>query len=466
MKKNEKKSSKNKHSRRTFINTLGLSTAGLVLNPFKDTTFAAPQPNETEFLAQVAITETDNYERVNIRQRVAHLFESLGGISDIVKAGDKVGIKINLTGGSSNAYHERLQGVDVRETIWTHPEVLRAVSELLIENGVNGSDIYILEALWDDASYNNFGYLDVQNDLGANFIDLNKAPNNDFIDLEVGENQKFYSSFKVDPILNEIDVYVSISKMKHHYDAGVTHTIKNQVGMVPLQFYNNSGGASYRASLHTEGGNIRSHLPKSICDLNLARPVNLGIVDGVKSAVGGEGPWNPTLEPAEFHVLIAGKDPVATDSIASYIMGNDPEADTLLLPAGERCDNYLKMLSESGMGTNKMAEIELVGDGSGIIISVEHDYKHITPTEYMLFQNFPNPFNPSTTIKYYLPEAQNVTLKIFNSIGEEVGMLVNSFISAGQHEVTWVAKDLSSGVYLYRLDAGNFAETKKLILQK
>jgi len=390
----------------------------------------------------------------------------MGGIQDVVSAGDKVAIKINLTGGSGSANDPRLQGVDITECMWTHPEVVRAVGELLIDSGVNGNDIYIVEALWDAESYNNFGYLDVQQNLGAQMVNLNnKEPYPDFVNKEVGENHFFYENFIFNQILVDVDVYVSIPKMKQHYDAGVTHSLKNQFGTVPIQFYMMPSQQGFRSKLHYEGGNIRTHLPRSVCDLNLARPVNLAVIDGIKNAVGGEGAWNPTFEPAEYDILLAGKDPVAADSIASFIMGNDPESEKLQLPNGEECDNYLELLHQVGVGTNRMNEIELVGDGAGTV-SVRHDYKLIKPDKFMLFQNFPNPFNPSTTIKFYLPTNELVTIKLFNIMGEKIETLVEGNIPSGQHEIQWNANHLASGTYIYRMQAGEFSESRKMILQK
>lgn len=323
----------------------------------------------SSFLAQVAVTEADNYERSLIKQKVQHLFESIGGINDVVKAGDKVAIKINLTGGSGSASSPKLEGKPITESMWTHPEVLRAVGELIIDSGVRASDIFIVEALWDSASYNNFGYLEIQKSLGAQRVNLNaKEPYSDFIDKPVGDNKFFYNSFKLNQILADVDVYVSIPKMKQCFDAGVTLSLKNQIGIVPIQFYRQSMWDNMRSKLHFEGGDVGAHLPRSICDLNLARPVHLAVIDGIKNAVGGEGVWNPTFKPAEHHVLLAGKDPVATDSIASYLMGNDPEAEKLQLPDGVRqCDNYLELLHQKGVGTNQMHEIEVVGDGAKAI---------------------------------------------------------------------------------------------------
>lgn len=88
------------------------------------------------------------------------------------------------------------------------------------------------------------------------------------------------------------------------------------------------------------------------------------------------------------------------------------------------------------------------------------------PTEYSLFQNYPNPFNPSTEIRFALPEQAHVKLAIFDMLGREVAQLVNGQMDAGYHSVTWNANTLPSGVYIYRLAAGSFVQTKKLVLAK
>ena len=92
--------------------------------------------------------------------------------------------------------------------------------------------------------------------------------------------------------------------------------------------------------------------------------------------------------------------------------------------------------------------------------------KNNLPTEYALVQNYPNPFNPSTTIEYAIPERTNVTIKVFDILGREVAKLVNEEKPAGNYRVNFNGSNLSNGIYLYRMEAGKFNETKKLILLK
>ncbi len=86
------------------------------------------------------------------------------------------------------------------------------------------------------------------------------------------------------------------------------------------------------------------------------------------------------------------------------------------------------------------------------------------PHEYDLAQNFPNPFNPSTVIRYAIPVKSHVLLTVHNLLGQVVATIVNGDEDAGYHEIRFEALNLASGVYLYRIEAGRFVETRKLTL--
>jgi hypothetical protein len=88
------------------------------------------------------------------------------------------------------------------------------------------------------------------------------------------------------------------------------------------------------------------------------------------------------------------------------------------------------------------------------------------PSKFVLSQNFPNPFNPSTVISYSVPKTSLVTIKVYNILGKEVTTLVNEQKSAGNYSVQFYGSKLSSGIYFYRMQAGSFVQTKKLLLLK
>ncbi|NOZ62844.1 MAG: DUF4961 domain-containing protein [Calditrichaeota bacterium] len=88
------------------------------------------------------------------------------------------------------------------------------------------------------------------------------------------------------------------------------------------------------------------------------------------------------------------------------------------------------------------------------------------PRRYELAQNFPNPFNPTTTISFEIPATNQVKLSVYDLLGKEVATLVNGKVSAGNHQIVFDASNLQSGIYYYRLESGDFVATKKLLLLK
>jgi hypothetical protein len=99
------------------------------------------------------------------------------------------------------------------------------------------------------------------------------------------------------------------------------------------------------------------------------------------------------------------------------------------------------------------------------IIVLSNEDKNIV-NSFELSQNYPNPFNPSTTINYSLAERSAVTLKVYDVLGNEVATLVNTTKEAGKHSVNFDASRLSSGLYIYTLNTGNFTSSRKMMLLK
>ncbi|MCX6120070.1 MAG: DUF362 domain-containing protein [Ignavibacteriales bacterium] len=472
MKKNDDSNDSHlKSSRRKFLTTAGAAAAGIALNPFtkSEQLFAQTQKSSIVTPVKVGVAAATDYDPVTLKTKIQGLFEDIGGISDIASAGNKIAIKINITGGTSPATSQYLKGVPAVESIFTHPEVLRAVGQLLIDGGVRPADIYIVEAIWDQGSYDNYGYKAVQQSLGVNVVNLNNtAPYTSFADVPVGTNAYYYSTIKLNRILtsSEINFFISIPKMKEHRTAGITNGMKNLIGITPISYYQLSGSSGWRSQLHQHvaGGNAYTGLPRSICDLNMARPIHLVVSDGIKNSRGAEVPDGNAFRTCADNILIVGRDPVATDSIATQRMGYNPEA-TQLLVAGSKtqmCDNHLDLAHNAGIGTNQLSEIQVIGT-TGVTSPRQ---RIAEPDGFVLSQNWPNPFNPTSNITYHTPKSAHVTLKLYNSIGQEVVTLVDGVVSAGDHQLQWNARNLPSGIYFCIMRSGEFSEVIKLVLQK
>jgi len=354
-------------SRRDFLKVAGISAAGLALAGCQKATTETnvPQgdnPTDTGRPADagrptVAIARADSYDRTLIRKQLESLFDKIGGLSSILAHGNRVAIKTNLTGGTSTT---PLPGIPEIESYLTHPEIVRATAELLMDSGV--TKVFIVEAVYEKASWPVYGYLDMAKEIGAELIDLNYAdPYPDFVKTVPGTDPMIYEELTFNPILNEIDAFVSISKMKCHNTAGVTHTMKNLVGLVPYRFYEMNPGDRYRSAIHGRSGETRKRLPRAIVDLNGARPIQLGIIDGIWTTEAGEGPWIPALTQIKPGLLFAGKDVVATDAVATAAMGFDPTADYPDAPF-VNAENHLNIAASLGMGTNQLENIKVVGE--------------------------------------------------------------------------------------------------------
>jgi photosystem II stability/assembly factor-like uncharacterized protein len=167
--------------------------------------------------------------------------------------------------------------------------------------------------------------------------------------------------------------------------------------------------------------------------------------------------------------------PLATDARGNvFAVAYSPDATAGVYRSTDRGANWEQI--NSGLLINSCTSFTIdssrhiyVGTwGAGVFRSIQPttDVKWISPDPkgFSLLQNYPNPFNPSTTIQFSLPRTSNVTLKVFNTLGQQVATLVNEEKAAGSYKVDWNAESFSSGVYFYRLTSGDYVDTKKMLL--
>jgi uncharacterized protein (DUF362 family) len=320
------------------------------------TTTLAPTPTATpHYAALTAIGRSATYEVARLRQELQIMFDGLGGLGDIIKPGARVAIKPNLTGGT---WTDPTLPAPATELFVTHPALVQALAELLIDAGAG--QLRIMDGLGDEANFRAWGYTDVAARVNAELVDLCKtSPYNDFVTFPVGPNRQVYDVFYMNAALSEVDVFISVAKMKCHATAGVTLALKNLIGIAPIPLYRREAQDNHRSAFH-ESETYDRRLPRVAVDLNLARPVHLALIDGVLTVEAGAGAWDAGYNPVKPGLLVASKNALAADTVAAALMGFDPDAPSGTQPFAY-ADNHLALAREAGLGTNRLAEIGIIG---------------------------------------------------------------------------------------------------------
>jgi len=152
----------------------------------------------------------------------------------------------------------------------------------------------------------------------------------------------------------------------------------------------------------------------------------------------------------------------------SSALSFDKETETIeTIEAKAEAEAMFTFDVERNTPVNRKDTVEfMITDGIGIMMMKSFIFTYTVPKEFKLEQNFPNPFNPTTKIQYQLPQDARVTLKVYDILGSEVATLVNEEQEAGYKEVQFNGNGIASGMYVYRLQAGEYISTKKMMLLK
>ncbi len=190
---------------------------------------------------------------------------------------------------------------------------------------------------------------------------------------------------------------------------------------------------------------------------NMPRSLTDSLVDvyaSYRSVAGGE--WSAPVNLTDTEGMNENSHHMApyvrtnlNGSYTAYVFYNYPAGYTGYFPNGEALDTQPSVIYAGGY--------------TFTATGVEDE---VAPTGFVLSQNYPNPFNPTTSINFTVAQRSNVTLKVYDMLGREVASLVNEVKDQGSYNVNFDAAKLASGTYVYKLTAGNFVETKKMVLLK
>ena len=337
--------------------------------------------------APVVVARCKTYTAAELLPTLNRMFDQLGGLGKFVK-GKTVAIKINLTGAPTY----RLGYLPLGDTHYTSPEVIAATVHLMGKAGAKR--IRLLESPWSTADPVE-EYI-----LQANWDPrdiLSAAPNVEFENTNYIGHSKKYSTFKVPTggyvypgfVLNhsyeDCDTFVSLAKAKEHATAGITLSMKNCFGLTPSSIYGTGAGVDDPNEIPKGGrGLVHSgyrqpariapsekdpkssrdggyRVPRTVVDLVSVRPIDLAVVEFVKTMTGGEGPWireeQTLVHPG---LIVAGSNCVTTDAVCMALMGYDPMADRGTAPF-ETADSTLRLAEDVGMGTRDLKRIEVIG---------------------------------------------------------------------------------------------------------
>ena len=365
-------------SRRRWLTTVAGAGAAAFTKPLWSATGQAPG-------SRVAVARCHSYD-AELMPALERMFDQLGGLGSLVK-GKTVAIKVNLTGPA----FQRLGYAPAELSHFTHPNVIGAAVHLIgkagaqrirvLEGCYNSADPleqYMYEAGWDPAHIlNAASKVDMEN---TNWLSKSKR----YVRFDVPHGGHVYPGFDLSEAYHNCDVFVSIAKMKEHATAGVTLTMKNLFGVAPITIYGGGAGRDEPSDV-PRGGRDMFHygyrepsksapgenagipkkddglrVPRIVADLVAARPIHLGIIDGIVSMNHGEGPWIRGGKIVKPGLLVAGLNPVCTDAVGTALMGFDPMAERGTPPFEHR-DSTLQYAEMHGVGTRDLRKIEVVG---------------------------------------------------------------------------------------------------------
>ena len=330
----------------------------------------------------VALLRCESYEPRIFRRALAKAFDLIGGIGELVR-GQTVAVKLNLTGLS----WKPVFGLPAQETYQSQPNTVAALCALLA--GAGARRIILIENLYWDKPFaqvlTEAGW-DVKaiQAAGAQRVTLEDTRNRGqfpgYTRFKVPWGGFVYPAFDLNQRFEKCDVLVSLAKLKQHATAGITGAVKNCFGNTPTALYGDTApdekGLIHRAVMFHRGdrkvpsgvpAELEHGLPKKsevrvphiVADIFGARPTQLNIVEGIRTIRGGEGHWNKDIGLIEPKVLLAGKNGVCTDAVATAVMGFDPQAAEGKIPFPGA--NHLQLLARAGVGANDLSRIEVRG---------------------------------------------------------------------------------------------------------
>jgi uncharacterized protein (DUF362 family) len=406
---------RNAFSRRDLFAASGLAVGALAVKAQETRITAPPAP--------VSVAKVASYD-IDMAGQFEQMFDEIGGIGHLIR-GKTVAMKVNLTGAMGNG---RQVGLSAGQTSWVHPNVVGALTTVFAKLGAKR--IRILESTfrkkygtpledtllndgWDVSAIKNAGKI-------VEFEDTNGlGAAKQYSTLKVAASKPYiFPGFTLNHSYEDCDFFVSVAKMKNHEELGVTLSMKNLFGITPELLYGLApkppGASQWVRERVFHYGQVAPpsgvpqeldltsnryegwRMPRLLTDLCGARPIDLAILDGIETLVGGESPGIPGAKHVKPGLLVIGRNCVSTDAIAMATMGYNPRAGRheapfrlykspkdhpaeQLIPPGEMqqyADNTALAGEAAGLGTADPNKIDVRGAGiKDVVFDFEAHWK-------------------------------------------------------------------------------------------
>jgi uncharacterized protein (DUF362 family) len=359
-------------------------------------------------VSPVSVAKVAGYNQ-NLTAEFERMFDEIGGIGNLVR-GKTVAMKLNLTGSMGTG---RRVGLTAGQTSWVHPNVVGALTAVFAKLGAKR--IRLLESTFrkrygaplEDTLLNDGWDVDAIR---------NAAPRVEFEDTNGLGQAKQYSTlkvkastpyifpaFSVNHSYEDCDVFVSVGKMKNHEELGITLSMKNLFGITPELLYGltprTPGASQWVRERVFHYGQVAPpagvpqeidptsdryegwRMPRLLTDICGARPIDLSVLDGIETIIGGEGTGMPGVKHGKPGLLVVGRNCVCTDAVAAATMSYNPRAGRheapfrlyknpkdhppeQLIPPGEThqyADNTMMMGEAAGLGSADLSKIDVRG---------------------------------------------------------------------------------------------------------
>jgi uncharacterized protein (DUF362 family) len=389
-------------SRRDLVTVSGLAAAALAARRVRADVPASSAPTSPVSVAKVAGYDQDLVSQIEL------MFDQIGGIGHLVR-GKTVAMKLNLTGAAGTG---RRVGLSAGQTSWVHPNVVGALTAVFAKLGAKR--IRLLESTfrkrygtpledtllndgWDVTAIKNAAPMVEFED--TNGLGLGKQ----YSTLKVRSRPYIFPAFSVNHSYEDCDFFVSVAKMKNHEELGITLSMKNLFGITPELLYGLApkppGASQWVRERVFHYGQVQPpdgvpqeidpssnryegwRMPRLLTDICGARPIDLAILDGIETLIGGEGTGMPGSKHGKPGLLVLGRNCVCTDAVAMATMGYNPRAGRheapfrlyknpkdhpveQLIPPEEShqyADNIALMGEAAGLGTADLSKIDARG---------------------------------------------------------------------------------------------------------